>query len=292
MSTICSVCQKSVGPGLFGIRIECGHWIHTKHLDKKNPDFEQCPACKGDVDLNVPLVDEKEPLSINGRDYVKEPVTDSLFTLKSGEPFTWLKEHKPIGWMIHEKGFGLQKMLQYAVCMNDFLNNGYRWRDLKNFRDLTTGADTERGRLALVALKTNAEHFRGALGYEPITDLQINGRHLVELYGFCFPERGGPLYVIGGANNEPWKASELVSMGMKKMDLFGAGMNFLDDYLALMPSEADRAALEMNDVDIDSLYRKNDFKPKEEVIHNFQVKINYQKPRSHGLKQQPRKKHY
>ena len=59
----CPVCRTTVPPGLHGIRLECSHWVHTKCLSKKDPDFEKCAACKGDVDLNVPMVDANEPTS-------------------------------------------------------------------------------------------------------------------------------------------------------------------------------------------------------------------------------------
>lgn len=292
--SVCSVCQKTVSPGLYGMRIECGHWIHTKHLNKKNPDFEKCPACKGEVDTSAPLIDEQEPLSIEGRDYVKDPPSQGYFKSKSGEPFCWLKKHKPIGWMVHEKQFGMQKMLQSGVTMDDFLDNGYRWKDLKGFRDFQEAGD--RGRQALFALRTHAEHFRGELGLQPLQDLQISGRHLVELYGFFFPEKGGRLQVAGGKNEVPWLASELVQMGMVNNDLFGAGLNFLEDYADLKPTDADEEAMKITDMDIDSMHRRQlPPKEKEELYEEppkpmavpINITVNYQKPkitRLHGLK--------
>lgn len=298
----CPACRTTVPPGLHGIRLECSHWVHTKCLDKKNPDFDQCVACKGVVDLNVPLVDVNEPTCIDGRDYVQEPVASNSVLSSLGrhkrEPFTFLAEKKSIEWMIRNQGYGLQKMLQAGVTMNDFLNNGYTWQQLRTFKDLSEDAPSkERSRMALYALKTNAEHFRDhphLLG-SVIPDLEINGRHLVELYGFYFPENGQPLSVVGGKNESYWNASDLVKLGMKAQDLFGAGMETLDQYQHLQASQEDARALEMTGSDIESLYE-----PEPEIVREsvvvvepaiVRVPVVVPKPkvkRVHGLK--PRKK--
>lgn len=260
MKNTCPTCRKTVPAGLFGIRLECSHWVHTKCLDKQNPDFEKCSACKGEVDLSVPLVDVNEPTSFEGRDYVMNPpkVSDSLFTRllsrKPAEPWIWLKEHKAIDWMIQEKGHHLQKMIASGVTMSDFCNNGYTWQELKTFRDLN---EPNRGREALFALQTNAEHFRDSLGSEPIRELQITGRHLVELYGLHFPSDEGPIAVVGGRNDRPWKASELVELGMKMTDLMGAGLEHLHQYVHLEPTDADEVKMEVTDADVAGLVKKS-----------------------------------
>ena len=252
----CPSCRKTVPPGMYGIRLECSHWVHTKCLDKKEPDFEKCAACKGDVDLNVPMVDAEEPTCIDGRDYVLEPVeSDSYFTSKRGEPFSWLAQKKPIEWMIHNQGYGLQRMLQAGVKLDDFVKNGYTWEDLKVFRDFSNKDNLPRARDALFALRCNAEHFRDyshLLG-SAISDLGINGRHLVELYGFYFPTEGQPLSVVGGKNEKYWSANQLTQLGMKMEDLFGAGMETLDQYAHLEPTDADEKKLGTTDEDVAAL---------------------------------------
>lgn len=252
----CPVCRTTVPPGLHGIRLECSHWVHTKCLDKKDPDFEQCAACKGDVDLSVPLVDANEPSCIDGRDYVQEPLaSDSYFTsLRSrSKVFTWLAERKPIEWMIRNQGYGLQRMLQDGVTMDDFMKNGYTWQDLRTFKDFSVGG--ERGRQALFALKGNAEHFRDyahLLG-SVIPDLEINGRHLVELYGFYFPSANEPLSVVNGRNEKHWTAAQLATLGMKAQDLFGAGMETVDQYAHLQPTAKDERVMGITNADMDAL---------------------------------------
>ena len=256
----CPKCRKIVPQGLHGIRLECGHSMHTKCLDKLNPDFAQCSACKGEVDLSVPLVDANEPTTYNGRDYVLDPLpkaSDSLFSrlrgARTAEPWIWLAEHKPIEWMIQNHGYGLQRMLASGVGMGDFLGNGYTWEELKTFRDLASG-QKERAREALFALQTNAEHFRDHLK-PAIAELEINGRHLVEMYGFIF-EPNCPLAVIGGKNDRPWSASELVQLGMKMGDLFGAGLESIEQYADLEPTDQNEVEMGVTDADVGGLVRK------------------------------------
>jgi len=257
----CPVCRTTVPPGLHGIRLECSHWVHTKCLDKKDPDFEQCASCKGDVDLNVPMVDANEPSCIDGRDYVQQPLASesyfsSLRAQRSDPVFAWLAERKPVEWMIRNQGYGLQRMLKTGVKMDDFLKNGYTWQDLRTFKDLSLDAPSkERARQALYALKTNAEHFRDyphLLG-SVIPDLQINGRHLVELYGLYFPSETEPLVVVNGNNEKYWSAAQLVTLGMRAQDLFGAGMETLDQYAHLQPTDQDERALGMTNADVNAL---------------------------------------
>lgn len=239
----CPACRKPVQAGLLGMRLECGHWVHTGCMDKQNPDFDQCMACRGDVDLTA-----SEPLSYEGHDYVETPVDRSPYWFSGrskAEPFTWLREQKPLKWIIEEKQYGLQRLLHAGVSIDDFLNNGYRWSDLKAFRDMST-----RGKDALFALGTNAEHFRGSLGVEPVKELGITGKDLVELFGFVFPETAQPLEVVGGKNDRPWKASELVELGMKMVDLEGAGLEYVEQLNHLEPSAADKRALGITQTDV------------------------------------------
>lgn len=210
-----------------------------------------------------PMIDKEEPYAIDGRDYIAQPLPNSFFVnlIKRGfttkEPFTWLNERKPVEWLIHEKKHGLQKLIMAGVRIEDFLKNGYTWsKDLRIFRDFSPTESKERGRNALQALQCNAEHFRdysAQLG-QALVDLEINGKHLVELYGFYFPTKGAkPLSVAGGKNEKPWKAADLVKLGMKMDDLFGAEMTFVEQYVALKPTDDDEVGLGTTDQDMELL---------------------------------------
>lgn len=262
MNINCPVCRRSVEPGLYGVRLECKHWVHPKCLDTKNPDFVNCAVCKGEVDLNIPQFDKDEVDSINGRDYIQKPLSDSYFTTlsrtyyKNKEPFKWIAEKSPLEWIIKEKGYGLQKMISSGVRFEDFINAGYTWSDLKAFKDFGDVNRRDRAKEALFALKCNAEHIRDYphLVGNMCSELQINGRNLVELYGLYFQEKSAkPLRVAGGTNVKPWTAQQLVQLGFKMKDLYGAGLEYLEQYVHLNPTDADEIALEVKDEDINNL---------------------------------------
>lgn len=256
----CPTCRKTVEPGLFGMRLECNHWVHGKCLDKENPDFEKCAACKGEVDLNIPQFDKDEPESVSGRDYIREPLSNSYFTsLKRSvnkEPFKWLSEKSPLEWIIKEKGYHLQKMIQSGVLIDDFLNAGYTFKDLKAFKAFGNPEQLDRGKDALFALKCNAEHFRdySHLFGDVINELGINGRDLVEKFGFCFETNTcNPLKVVGGKNTTPWTAKDLVNLNFKMKDLYGAGISYVEQYIMLSPTKEDIIGMEVDDRDVEDL---------------------------------------
>lgn len=263
----CSVCSKTVSAGLYGIKMldaSCGHWVHTVTcMDQKDLDFERCLRCKGSI-VQEPVVWE-EPLGINGVDYVEfstgessifSSIKQSITRAKTKEPFTWLQERKDIQWMKNEKHYGLQHMIQAGVTIEDFINNDYTWKDLKKYSDFN-GKNKERGRKALQALCCNAEHFRDyhvILG-EAIKDLEITGKHMVEVYGISFPDSplGKPMQVYCGKNKQPWQAKDLVKLGFKMYDLHGAGIQYLEQYIALNPTDQDELALGVTKRDLELL---------------------------------------
>ena len=256
----CPSCRYAVEPGLYGIRLECGHWTHTKCLDSANPNFDKCAACSGLVNLNIPQFLADEPDSYNGRDYVQKPLSDSIFTAistrMSKEPFKWIADKVPLTWMIREQEYGLQRMLSAGVRFEDFVRAGYTWDDLKAFKDFGSPDRKDRAREALFALKCNAENLRDYhhLVGGMVGELGIEGRHLVELFGLHFPENScRPLSTIGGHNDKPWVAGDLVKLGFKMRDLFGAGLTYVEQYALLKPTDSDEIALGVTDQDISEL---------------------------------------
>jgi hypothetical protein len=273
MEPTCPVCRKTVKPGLHGFRLDCNCWVHTKCVDKKNPDFSKCLACKGQIDRNTALVNPNEPAALDGRDYIHNPMPRSYLTqlyqrgFTAKEPFTWLREKKRIDWMVHDRNYGLQMMIKSGVRLQDFLDNGYTWEDLKGFKDFSGSVnDKERARKALVALHCNAEHFRD---YEVqmgscIKDLEITGRHLVEMYGIFFPKNKN-LSVVNGKNEKPWIAKELVKLGFKMIDLYGADIEYYEQYEGLQPTDEDEVAMGVTDEDVANLPLLQPRKRREEV---------------------------
>jgi len=245
MERICPTCSKTVEAGLYGMKLECNHWIHTKCLDKANPNFEKCGKCLLSPPSGTKLSLEADAL--DGRDYIANPVNSAgwMYKLIKKEPFIWLQDHKNLQWIMNEKGYGLQKLIQAGVSINDFLQNGYSWDDLKIYKGIQ-----ERPIKALKALKCNAEHFRE---YPIKGKIEMDGRALVEEFGLVFPPGGKPLTCVGGENKKPWIARELTELGFKIKDLYGAGMEYVEQYAALYPTDEDEVLLEVKDSDIDAL---------------------------------------
>jgi hypothetical protein len=241
MDRTCPSCYKTVEAGLHGMKLECNHWVHTKCLDKKEPNFEKCSACLSSTSSSP----SQELDAIDGRDYISNPVSSASWVYKAfvKEPFTWLREHKKLEWIMNEKKYGLQKLLQAGVCIEDFLQNGYTWENLKIYKGFQ-----DRPVQTLKALKCNAEHFR-----EHPLPFKLTGRQLVEDFGLYFPKGGKPMQCNGGKNQKPWIAKELVDLGFEIKDLYGADMQYIEQYAALQPTDEDEVKLKVEDKDIDAL---------------------------------------
>lgn len=238
MSKQCALCGTEVAAGIGTFRMkECKHWVHSKCMDQKTPNFKVCkPGCTGEV------ASVEEQNSYNGHDYVNSPKAPSMMTTlsqlaKGSDGYRLLQQQCPVKSLIHDKGYGLQRLLSEGIDIEDFLNNGYHWKDLQEFRDIR-----ERPHDTLHALGLNAEHLRDYSHLLPIKEMGITPRQVVELYGFYFPDNGAEAEVTGGKNAKRWTAEDLVGLGMTKVDLFGAHMSFWEHYETLTPSdETDRA---------------------------------------------------
>jgi len=259
--SICAYCSKEVTVGLYSIKLECNHYVHSKCLDKKNPNFKICSDKCGEK------VVEEEPISINGRDYVMNPPSFSILNIFTKEPFTWFKEQKSIYFIKDQKGYNLQKLLSCNVTVDTFIQNDYNWEDLKQFKDFN---DPERGKHALVALKTTAEHFRDFphILAPAIKDLHISGKNMVEMFGLCF-NGGNHLQVVGGYNKKLWTATDCVNLGMKIKDLCGAGMEYVEQYDNLFPTEQD--IIKLGITDRDALPSRNP--PPVQIIQQQPIKV-------------------
>jgi len=241
--SICAYCNKEVQIGLYAIQLGCKHYVHSKCLDKKNPNFDICSERCGEK------IVAEEPISINGRDYITNPPSASILNIftVAKEPFNFFKEKKTIDYIKNQKGYHLQKLLSCNVTIDTFIQNDYNWDDLKEFKDFN---DKERGKLALVALKTNAEHFRDCphVLAPAIKDLGITGRNMCEMFGLYFA--GDSLQVVGGSNKKAWRAADCVKVGMKMKDLYGAGMEYVEQYDNLLPTDQDIVKLGITDKDV------------------------------------------
>lgn len=254
MSSECHLCHKSMKASDSLKMNECSHRIHFICLNKKQPDFDNCRKCNGELKEQPQTITEE--CMLDGRDYVVNPldkrfeppavigyIYDAKKKREQKEPFCWLKDKKSIEWMDKEKKCGLQMMLKSGVIMDDFLNYGYSWNDLKKYPDFQ---NKERGKLALKALHCNAEHFRDFPQYfdQVRKDLSITPKNIVEEFNFVFPPNTiNAAMVVNGKNTTPWTASDLVKLGFKKDDLTASGLTYLEQYIALQPTNADETSM-------------------------------------------------
>jgi len=245
MSTeICPVCKKIVTKGLSITHKQCGHRTHGHCMDQANPNFLLCSKCVGD-DLETSI---EHPTTFNGRDYIESPIVPSLFASLSSvmrKKESILTKQLPLDHLIAQHGYTLQRLLSEGVSFDDFINNGYSYKDLELYPSIH-----DRKLKTLVALKCTADHFKK--GQIPLEN--ISARNIVEYFGLYFPEKCGALT---SPSNEYWSAADLVGLGFTAEDLFGAGLEYLEQYEDLEPSPEDERALGMTKQDIDELFVYN-----------------------------------
>ena len=214
---ICGNCGGEVANvGLKAMKMShCHHWVHTACL-KNRTSFKQCDRCTGTFvgfDIN-------EPNEWDGRDYLAQPPEGGTW-IKRGEPFIWFKERKPLTWI--SKQYGLQRLLAAGVDVEDFVGNGYTWKQMKEaFKDFN--ACGERAIDGLVALGCNGEHLRdyGKMMEGCLTDLSVTQQQLVEKFGFAYDDEG--LKVVNGKNQKSWTGKEAKMVGLTKEGLMLAGL--------------------------------------------------------------------
>ena len=276
----CVRCRKSANPA-FSIQHDddvCKHWTHVDCGDNRSYDeldFDKCDACLGKIDSSAPLLPEHEPTTKDGRDYIGDPLEQGVFsklrrkvpsvfsrdqTKKTSlDPFYLLRMGPlecPVDWIMREKNLGLQHMLSQGVTIDDFVNNGYDWDQLKLFKDLSVpGKGKERRILTLQALKVTPEHFRTFPTALPVQAMELTGQDLKNYFDLQFPQ-DGPM--LTSPASDDWRAADVVRMGLKMGDLVDMGMCYLEHYMNLEPNEQEERALDANITQIQTLKMNSD----------------------------------
>ena len=274
----CVRCRKPANPA-FSIQHDdtsCKHWTHVDCNDGKTYDeldFDKCDACLGKIDTSAPLLPDHEPTTRDGRDYIGQPLEQGVFAklrrkipavfsrdqtkTTSNDPFLLLRLgpiEAPVDWMMREKNIGLQHMLSHGVTIDDFVNNGYDWDQLKLYQDLSNKGK-DRRILTLQALKVTPEHFRAYPTALPVVDMELTGADLKNYFGLEFPQ-DGPMLTSPTADD--WRASDVIRMGLRMDDLLEMGMCYLEHYMNLEPSAEEEKALGANIVQIKALKKNSD----------------------------------
>lgn len=299
----CVVCRNEVTLGNSTLHRKCKHRTHNKCLDMGRLDFAQCAACKGEVDLSVPLLPDEEPGSLSGADYIENPLPPAIGVLKklgrlasgatkanSDDPHFLLSlgpKQCPMDWLIREKRLGLQRFLEERVTLDDFFSNGYTWDHLLLFKDID-GDNPLRTKQALVALQVKPRHIQQKL--LGLDRPWFAPREMVEVLGMQFPGGNGPIRCPEG---HAWYADQLLELGWKAADLFGAGMETIEQYEALKPTQEDDAKFGMTAHDFELLSPVVEPQKEAEVaaqaqpvihIHQHVVTVPPKRKLHHGLR--------
>lgn len=273
--TKCVICRKQATAGS-SLRTDCGHWTHNQCLQElgAKKDYGQCARCRGLVDEAVrkPL---REPVTNDGKDYVLHPPSASaLKSLRSaatsvlqklrGVPsaksaFSLLSQgpyQMPVERIITDYELGLQHMIKQGVTIDDFLQHGYTLDDLMLFQDLSGERGQERARQALCALKMTADHLREygdtVLPVERLREeYGVTPAIISSRFGLRFPEGG---FVLSSPASEDWTAVDVLNLGYSMQDLIEhAGMEYVEQYEELYPSEQDEKELNATLAHLDQL---------------------------------------
>jgi hypothetical protein len=220
-------------------------------MDEANPNFEKCVKCvSSGICEKETVATLDQPRSYNGRDYVANPLSNGTFSriagrLTRGVPHI-LKKGLPLEHLIAQHGAHLQYLLANRVTWQDFLDNGYTWKDVQVYSDIASRDD--RTRQALVALQVNASHFNDSI---PIADIQscVDPRAIVEHFGLYFSETGAPLTAF----NKEWTLQDLADLNFTVDDLFGAGLENVEQYEYLQPTPELERRMGITATDIDEL---------------------------------------
>ena len=284
-SRTCVICREPVD--LAGsIAHKCSHRTHglcLKNLcseQNTKPDFHKCPHCLGLVDVNEPLLPESEPDNFQGRDYVVNPLEKPpAFSKLKKLTRNWTRVDKdetedlvyllslgpqecPMDWLMRNKEqMGLQRLLAEGIQIDDLLDAGYTWKDLCMFKDVRGGGD--RCKKALVALGMDAAHFRDHPTALPFAEIKekagITGRDVVELFGLYFPDGAHLTQDFGvkvagreKTDRRGWLASDLVNLQLTADDLWGAGIEWLEQYEQLQANDEEETKLLGNPAKVDA----------------------------------------
>ena len=208
---ICAKCLTPINKETIA-HTKCNHFTHYKCLPLLRSYIEYFPNCNNCADF---LDNTDEPRQYRGIDYVLDEKTVKC----SPDIKKVLSRGHKISDLVFGYGYHLQRLLSMGVCIEDFLENGYTWKDLQSFRDLSE--KNIRRRDALCALGCDANFYRENLKKLPWKEVFTSSREFIDYNDMHFVDGQG---LISG--NELWFAMDFVQMGVsfKKLVKY-AGVN-------------------------------------------------------------------
>jgi hypothetical protein len=167
------------------------------------------------MDAELPIDEIK---SFAKRDWIANPDL-SLEPNPIVEGF--FEKYDDIRDIILKENCHLQELLFNGVTIDSFLDNGFDWNDLKQFKDLSE--PNLRRIEALFALKVTAEDFLRHPTKLPYKEMGITPDNMIFDFGLHFPENA-PLTCLHGRNDIDWSMDDLRSLGWEMKDLLSAGL--------------------------------------------------------------------
>lgn len=255
MKPLCSVCNEVADISLSIRHKICGHSTHSDCIGEK-PNFKNCAKCSGEV---WPVISSSasmimEPKTTDGIDYVLTPGTRAgSYKLKtvasyipvlgakvadrvetSKDPAFLLDNKQPLPLIMKRNGLGLDHMLRAGITVNDFLKNGYTFKDLLIYEDISKKGSKRALQALTIGLKANANHLRDYSDSFPWEAIKAHTKcdtsALCENFGLTFPP-DGPLNCCG---DDGWNAKHCVALGLTIDDLCDYGLSLKQQYEDLM----------------------------------------------------------
>jgi hypothetical protein len=148
----------------------------------------------------------------------------------SQDPEFLLANHVPLPTIMKVNKLGLDHFLKAGIQMEDFLKNGYTWKDLQVFEAISRkGAKTSLQAIT-VGLHATANLFRDYPDAFPFDEIKaqtkLQNSDLCELFGLTFPDNA-PLECYG---DQQWNALHCVNLGLTMDDLTDFGLTSKQQY--------------------------------------------------------------
>jgi hypothetical protein len=245
----CSICTEAVNVELSVRHRGCGHLTHLECLD---PNIKATPKLCAGCDNSQPVpVGRKvgaeviaEPHTTDGINYILNPgVKRGASTLKavasyipgissrvmedvktSQNPEFLLANRVPLPTIMKVNKLGLDHFLKAGIQMEDFLKNGYTWKDLQVFEAISRKGAKTALQAITVGLHATANLFRDypdAFPFEEIkAQTKLQNSDLCELFGLTFPDNAA-LECYG---DNQWNALHCVNLGLTMDDLTDFGL--------------------------------------------------------------------
>lgn len=260
----CSICTEAVSVDLSVRHRGCGHLTHLECLDPNvQATPKLCAGCDpsssssssssfvgGRLKRGTEGASINEPHTTDGINYILNPgVKRGASKLKavasyipglasrvvedvktSQDPEFLLANRVPLPTIMKVNKLGLDHFLKAGIQMEDFLKNGYTWKDLQVYEAISRKGARTCLQAITSGLHATANLFRDypdAFPFEEVkAQTKLQNSDLCELFGLTFPD-DAPLECYG---DQQWNALHCVNLGLTMDDLTDFGLTSKQQY--------------------------------------------------------------